>query len=259
MRLIPLLLAALLAACALPVRAVSLADVEVYDRTAGRTLPLYRHQGRLYVPGEPRHEYELRIRNRSGGRLLAVGSVDGVNVLSGQTASTDQGGYVLDGWGSVSIEGWRKSLQHVAAFYFTELPDSYAARTGRPDNVGVIGVALFRERAWCCRERGDDAQSRSEAPATAAAAPPAAEPGAAGSLSKSAPVDAERLGTGHGRIEDSLAYETSFQRNSDTPDEVISIWYDSRSRLLAQGVIPQPRRTAERAPEPFPAGFVPDP
>ena len=45
----------------------------------------------------------------------------------------------------VEIDGWRKSMDEVAAFYFTALPDSYAARTGRPDNVGVIGVALFRE------------------------------------------------------------------------------------------------------------------
>ena len=36
-------------------------------------------------------------------------------------------------------------LNEVAAFYFTQLPDSYAARTDRPDNVGVIGVAVFRE------------------------------------------------------------------------------------------------------------------
>jgi hypothetical protein len=37
-------------------------------------------------------------------------------------------------------------LKRVAAFYFTEHANSYAARTGRPHNVGVIGVALFRKR-----------------------------------------------------------------------------------------------------------------
>ena len=36
-------------------------------------------------------------------------------------------------------------MDDVAQFYFTDLPDSYAARTGRPRNVGVIGVAVFRE------------------------------------------------------------------------------------------------------------------
>ncbi len=45
------------------------------------------------------------------------------------------------------IQGWRKSLERVAAFFFTEHQSSYAARTGRPDNVGVVGVAVFRKMA----------------------------------------------------------------------------------------------------------------
>jgi hypothetical protein len=121
------------------------ADIEVYDRTAGRTLPIHEYEGRLYVAGEPRHQYELRIRNSSSHRVLAVTSVDGVNVISGQTAAQQQSGYVLDAWDSVQIEGWRKNMDEVATFYFTRLADSYAARTGRPHDVGVIGVALFRE------------------------------------------------------------------------------------------------------------------
>ena len=43
------------------------------------------------------------------------------------------------------MPGSEAALSQTAAFYFTDLADSYAARTGRPDNVGVIGVALFRE------------------------------------------------------------------------------------------------------------------
>jgi len=121
-------------------------EVSIFDRTAGRELPVYRHAGERYVAGEPGHEYEIRIRNQGGGRVLAVTSVDGVNVITGRTAAPDQSGYVLDAYGIVEIDGWRKSLDEVAAFYFTSLPDSYAARTGRPDNVGVIGVAAFRER-----------------------------------------------------------------------------------------------------------------
>ena len=71
---------------------------------------------------------------------------------------------MLDAWGGVSIEGWRKSLDDVATFYFTRLPDSYAARTGRPDNVGVIGVALFPERRVCCRELLDETRRRRRRP-----------------------------------------------------------------------------------------------
>ncbi len=252
-RLLPLLFA-FLSACSLPVHADNLADLEIYDRSSGLTLPLYQHDGRLYVPGEPHHEYELRIRNHSGGRLLAVSSVDGVNVLNGETAAPGQDGYVLDAYGSTAIAGWRKSLQRVAAFYFTSLPDSYAARTGRPDDVGVIGVALFRERLPCCLPtQGLPRDETRTAPA------PFAPSAQAGSAAKAAPEAMERLGTGHGRSEYSAAYETRFERNSAVPDQVISIFYDSRRKLIAEGIIAEPRGLAQRSPNPFPNGFVPDP
>ncbi|MGH8459255.1 MAG: hypothetical protein ACRESV_07885, partial [Nevskiales bacterium] len=119
----------------------TLANVEVFDRKDGRMLPVYRHEGRNYVAGEPGHEYEIRIHSTYGSRILAVTSVDGVNVISGQTASPEQTGYVLDPYSSVDIAGWRKSMERIATFYFTRLKNSYAARTGRPNDVGVIGVA----------------------------------------------------------------------------------------------------------------------
>jgi hypothetical protein len=254
----------------------SLADLEIYDRTAGQSLPIYEHEGRLYVAGEPRHQYELRVRNSSGGRVLAVASVDGVNVITGETAAQEQSGYVLGRWDSVRIEGWRKSLDEVATFYFTRLADSYAARTGRPNDVGVIGVALFRERRQyfeqpCCRPFREDqsaAPSSAPEPTAQAADESARERDASGSRaqrraeSKSPDSDKSRkLGTGHWHREASPAQYVNFQRASSTPDETIVIYYDSRRNLVAQGVLPQPQRPwfAERRPDPFPNGFVPDP
>ncbi len=105
--------------------------------------------------------------------------MDGVNVITGKTASPSQSGYVLDPWGLVDIDGWRKSMDQVAAFYFTALPDSYAARTGRPDNVGVIGVALFREREVMPQYRDDFAWL--DRPAAAPAAEASADAKASGS------------------------------------------------------------------------------
>ena len=46
-------------------------------------------------------------------------------------------------WETADIDGWRKSMDDIAQFYFTHLPDSYAARNGRPGNVGVVGIASF--------------------------------------------------------------------------------------------------------------------
>src|SRR5207249_3291834 len=107
---------------------------------------VYWHEGRAYVVGKPGNEYQVSLRNRLQEDLLAVVSVDGVNVVTGQTANPSQSGYVLAPRGGMDIQGWRRSLSQTAAFYFTSLPDSYAARTGRPEDVGVIGIALFRKR-----------------------------------------------------------------------------------------------------------------
>jgi len=123
-----------------------LVDLSVYDRSEGRWLQVYRHEGRAYIVGKPGHEYQVRVANRLGEDLLAVVSVDGINVITGQTADPSQSGYVVAPRGVLDMNGWRRSLAQTAAFYFTALPDSYAARTGRPDDVGVIGVALFRRK-----------------------------------------------------------------------------------------------------------------
>ena len=121
------------------------AQVEVHDRAQDQVLPTYRKFGRRWITGEPGHEYDLRIRNCADVRVLAVISVDGVNVITGQSASPSQSGYVLEPGEHLTVEGWRKSMEHTAAFVFTDPADSYAARTGRPNDLGVIGVALFRE------------------------------------------------------------------------------------------------------------------
>lgn len=67
-----------------------------------------------------------------------------------------------------------------------------------------------------------------------------------------------KLGTGHGEREYSPTRHTEFVRDSDSPDEIITIYYDSRINLVARGIIPSPRY-AEPTPFPANAGFVPDP
>jgi hypothetical protein len=237
----------------LPPYASRLAGVEIYDRTDHRTLAIHVHENRMYVAGEPGHQYEIRLRNRSSDRLLAVTSVDGVNVISGETAETTQSGYVLAPWNGVEIDGWRKSMDEVATFYFTRLANSYAARTGRPENVGVIGVALFRERSRCCRHHPLE-----DRPASAPAEPLAREESDA-SMNPSRQQAREKLGTGHGHREDSPIEYVEFQRASSTPEETIVVYYDSRKNLVAQGVIPARDKYAGRRAQPFPNEFVPDP
>ena len=126
----------------------ALVDVEVIDRETGQAAHVWRHRGRLFVAGRPGALYSLRVTNNTPGRVLAVMSVDGVNILTGQTAGYNQRGYVFGPYETYDVSGWRKSDSQIAAFTFAPLSRSYAARTGRPNDVGVIGVAVFEERVY---------------------------------------------------------------------------------------------------------------
>jgi hypothetical protein len=270
MRHLPLL--ALAAVMSTPALAVGrLADVTVVDRDTGETLPTYRHRGEQWVAGRPGAHYAIQITSQHGQRLLAVTSVDGVNVVTGETAAVDQRGYVFDPWSGYGIAGWRKSDSEIAAFTFTSIPKSYAARTGRAANVGVIGVALFRESTPIVMQMAPRSRFSEEAEAASAAAPmaraesrasdQAADKASSGASARSA-APALGLGTGHGRREESVVSQVAFERERAQPNEVIRIRYDSRENLVAMGVIREPA-PRPRQLDPFPntprLGYVPDP
>ena len=123
-----------------------LVALSIIDRETGQPLIVHHKDDRSFVAGQPASRYAIRVSNRTAGRVLVVMSVDGVNIVSGENAAVGQTGYVLAPWRTFDIAGWRKSDREIAAFEFAALADSYAARTGRPGNVGVIGMAAFLER-----------------------------------------------------------------------------------------------------------------
>jgi hypothetical protein len=223
-----------------------LAEILVVDRDSGAALPMHLYRGEYWIAGQPGAHYAIEIRNRIGERVLAVTSIDGVNVLSGATAAWDQAGYVFDPGERYQITGWRKSDTSVAAFTFTASPNSYAERTGRPANVGVIGVAIFRER-----------QPQSTYLSSINGQSPADSIAMAQSSRASA---APKLGTGHGEREDSYVNYTEFSRLQSQPNEIIRIHYDSLDNLFAMGIV---RRPIPTGPNPFPGSalpqYVPDP
>jgi hypothetical protein len=113
----------------------------------GNSLSTFVKDGRTFLLGEPGLRYNIRVRNPTGQRVEAVVSVDGRDAMSGQPGDyVNQRGYVIPAYGSLLVEGFRRSLAEVAAFRFTNPEDSYSSRMGTPQNVGVIGVAFFPER-----------------------------------------------------------------------------------------------------------------
>lgn len=234
-----------------------LTEVRIINRDNGEILPLIRHRGELWVAGEPGARYAVELYNASRGRLLNVVSVDGLNVITGETADFDQAGYVLAPGQRYDVSGWRKSRREIAAFEFTRLERSYAARTDRPDDVGVIGVAVFRERWY-------DRRSEPEVRPYDRSAPWPLPNSGSSIQEKSKRLDDPRvagpqLGTGHGDREWDRVGRTDFERRSRRPEELVRIRYDSRARLVAMGILPPP---INRPPHAFPGarpGYVPDP
>ena len=215
----------------------------------GRPLPTFGHRGRTYVLGELGRRYLLRVRNGSGRRIEVVASVDGRDVLDGRPASVEKRGYLVEAHGELVVDGFRLSQEAVAAFRFSSVARSYAARTGDARDVGVIGLAVFpeRERRRVAPPRpgwheelgaagsGRDALAESQAPAEAKSAPaPAAR--------------AERrpgLGTEFGEEHHSHVDLVAFERARAEPDAVLTVRYDDRAGLAALG-IDVDRRLARR-------------
>jgi len=230
-------------------------NVEVVD-AAGRAFPLYSHRGQLYLQGDRGRRYKIRVSNPTPHRVEAVVSVDGLDVIDGKSANyRSKRGYIIAPYGHVDIDGWRTSQEHVAAFRFSPVSQSYAGLKGKARNVGVIGVAFFSERVhrhrYPRRDRHQgyrrslrDQYDLGEAPAGSkedSASPPSkpgelAQPSDQGSglrRSKKRPG----LGTGWGEQRYSHVDYTRFtRRHTARPEQVMTLRYNDRKGLRAAGV-----------------------
>lgn len=113
----------------------------------GAPLSGFVSAGRSHVIGEAGHRYSIVLHNHTDHRFEVVLSVDGLDVMDGKSASFDKRGYILDPRGDLEVDGFRQSVETVAAFRFGSVKSSYAEKKhGDSRNVGVIGVALFHER-----------------------------------------------------------------------------------------------------------------
>lgn len=116
----------------------------------GNRCKQYNHEGITYVEAKDGSEWYFQIQNNSPGRVLAVCSVDGLNVLTGEKARSDDTGYIMDSYHSQKIKGFRFSDSEWALFKFGYKINgkTYAQSKGdgSEKNCGVIGVKLFYEK-----------------------------------------------------------------------------------------------------------------
>lgn len=247
-----------------PVERTAAFSVSLEDEQ-GSPLETYRHRGTTWVLGEEGERYVIVVRNPTGNRVEAVISVDGRDAISGRVADfRNNRGYVLPPFGSVRVEGFRQSLDHVATFRFTDPGNSYSSRMGTPQNVGIIGVAFFPERVQPVaipvpedRERRKIYRPRPSAPSK--------KPSAGAAPSTRAEQSDSNIGTEYGETRGSRVTQTHFERQSNTPVRVITLRYDDASGLEARGIQlfsrPSPRPIPRPlSPEAFPdSRFAPPP
>jgi hypothetical protein len=262
-----------LVSCAAPRRAESQAlrsaagSYELEVLVDGEPVRTFAHRGETYVLGQEGARYVLRIHNRSGRRIEAVVSVDGLDVIDGEPGDfTSKRGYLVPAYGFVDIDGWRVSNEEAAAFRFAAIGDSYAAKTGRARNVGVIGVAVFPERViarprpvapppprydydydYEPHARAGAAPAEKPRAEAAPAAPSASreasadrrDDAAATGSASAAPARRQRsgLGTEFGEALSSQIEHVSFSRANPTrPSSVLGARYNDRQGLLALGI-----------------------
>jgi hypothetical protein len=113
----------------------------------GSFLSGYVASDKSFAIGDAGRRYTIVLRNMTPNRIECVVSVDGLDVLDGPAAAFSKRGYLVDPHGELEIDGFRQSMDAVAAFRFGSVRGSYAnQKHGETRNVGVIGVALFHER-----------------------------------------------------------------------------------------------------------------
>lgn len=113
----------------------------------GKPVRKIAHNNKVFVEGRYGQEYEVRIKNNTWSRILAVVSVDGTNIVDGEIAG-ESVGYVINGYSSFHGKGFRVSNEVIHPFKFSSKDKSYAAKSNEGDtsNVGVIGVQIFQEK-----------------------------------------------------------------------------------------------------------------
>ena len=128
-----------------------MSNYEINILVNGNKCRQYKHNGKTYIESKIGSEYVIEVKNNNYNRVLSVISVDGLNVVTGKNQTIDKSpGYVLTGYNSTKIDGFRVSNESVAKFKFDykNRHKSYAEskQNKAEKNVGIIALRIFNEK-----------------------------------------------------------------------------------------------------------------
>jgi len=198
----------------------------------GHSIPFYPHKSshglkKVYAEAVKGDHYRIVVRNNLNRRVGVVVAVDGRNIISGQKSwlKNNERMYILEPYAVNEYSGWRTGQERVNRFYFTDVPDSYAAAFGDQSAMGVIALAAYPE------------VQRYKRPADLSTpAPGAPLAGAKEKASSSARGEASQsAGTGYGREEYSPSRQVSFDPEKRAV-ETILVKYEWRATLCSKGI-----------------------
>lgn len=112
----------------------------------GRKVKEYRHNGLTFIEAKEGTEFAIEVKNHQHSRVLAILSVDGIDVIDGKPATEKSRGYVVNGNNAGTYSGFRKSDTEVGAFQFVTGEKSYATEKGKGKNNGIIAIKLIAEK-----------------------------------------------------------------------------------------------------------------
>lgn len=249
-------------------------DCEVSIMVNGRPVTEVQFTGHTYIEGRKNSIYELQIRNVTPNKILAIPSVDGLNVLDGESCGVDSPGYVIDPWKVITIPGWKVDSEQAAKFTFKPQNASasgdktYAEQMGADAaNQGMIGVMVFKQKIqspfdllrdyhWVTPQSGNPppfGPSYTTSNCCGSMKPFPTDDVFIGSVQTDMD-DGKSLGTGFGDATEFKTQDTEFEKASDNPDSVFVMYYDTVQGLKKRGVPVEKFRPATTIePNPFPA------
>lgn len=221
----------------------------------GRPATEYSARGRRYIEALQNAEYELRIHNPTASRVAVAVSVDGMNTIDARhTSAWDAHKWVIEPYGTIDVRGWQMSSENARRFYFTTERDSYGAKIGQAENLGLISAVFFRERKPFVittpitpgrtrddRIRGEDRVKEDKAPTESTESAGTSAPNNAAkerSARAYPPPDDESAATGIGRTINNGVQWVKMDLDP-RPFGEVAIRYEYRDALVRLGIIPR--------------------
>lgn len=106
----------------------------------GSPVPMFEHgDGYVYAETPKTGAYSIKLYNDSGVRVEVVLTVDGLDTVSGSSASILNQGWLVPAFDSIILHGWSCSTSEAVPFAFPGFDNG----TGL---VGTIALAVFTEK-----------------------------------------------------------------------------------------------------------------